>query len=287
MRSVSAPTGLTVTQLSTDGARKVSVVVPAFNAERFVASAVRSVLDQSYDRFEVIVVDDASTDGTVAEVRAMGDSRVRLLRLQNNCGVSAARNEGIRAAAGELLAFLDADDQCEPDRLSSQVAFLATNADIDVLGSAISVIDEDGVPLGYRAYPEADEAIRRRMPFANPLALSAVMARRAAVDRVGGFDPSIRAAEDYDLWCRMALDGCHFANLAQPLIRYRVHADASKTVALKAQLRATRTVKKQYWRETMSLAARARLLAEGGLLLAPSGLVMRAFVSMTYKHRLP
>jgi glycosyltransferase involved in cell wall biosynthesis len=264
----------------------VSVITPAHNAGPFIESAVRSVLGQSTPRFEIIVVDDASTDDTAERVVAFADHRVRLLRLDRNVGVSAARNEGIRVAQAHLLAFLDADDQCESERLSRQLAFLALNSDVDVLGSAISVMDDHGRRLGYRAYPLTHEEIRRHMEFASPFALSAVVARKAAVLAAGGFNPTWRLAEDYDLWSRMALAGCRFANLPEPLTRYRVHSGASKAVALKAQIRATRTVKKRYWRPTMRPAARARLAAEGLLLLAPSGMVLRAFVATAYKREL-
>ena len=264
----------------------VSVITPAHNAGRFIESAVRSVLEQSCVRLEIIVVDDASTDDTAERVVAFADHRVRLLRLDRNVGVSAARNEGIRAAQADLLAFLDADDECEPERLSRQLAFLASNGDVDALGTAISVMDDHGRRLGYRAYRQTHDQILRRMEFANPFALSTVVARKAAVMAAGGFDPTWRLAEDYDLWSRMALAGCRFANLPEPLTRYRVHAGATKAVAVKAQIRATRTVKKRYWRQTMGPAARARLAAEGLLLLAPSGLVYRAFAATAYKRKL-
>lgn len=262
----------------------VSVITPAYNAGPFIESAIRSVLEQSSPRFEIIVVDDASTDDTVERVLAFADPRVNLLRLDCNGGVSAARNEGMCAAQAGLLAFLDADDECEPERLSRQLAFLACNPQVDALGTGISVMDDHGRRLGYRAYPRTHEEILRRMEFANPFALSAVVARKAAVMAAGGFNPMWRLAEDYDLWSRMALAGSRFANLPEPLTRYRVHSGASKNVALKAQLRATRTVKKRYWRSTMRPSARARLAAEGLLMLAPSCLVLRAFVATAYKR---
>ena len=260
--------------------------MPANNAGRFIGLAVRSVLTQSWRQLELIVVDDASTDDTAARVEGFRDDRVHLVRLDRNVGVSDARNAGIRIAQAPLLAFLDADDESEPERLAMQLAFLASRDDVDVLGSAISCIDESGRQLGYRSYPMAHEEIVHRMMIANPFALSAVVARKDAVMAEGGFDPVRAPAEDYDLWSRMAVSGARFANMSEPLTRYRLHAGASKAVSLKPQLRVTIDIKNRYWRTQMGPAARVRLVVEHALLYAPSTVVMRAFVALSYRRRL-
>jgi hypothetical protein len=152
-----------------------------------------------------------------------------------------------------------------------------------LMTNAISCIDESGRHIGDRSYPLVHEAIVRRMMIANPLALSAVVARKATVVAEGGFDPERVLAEDYDLWSRMALSGAQFGNMPEPLTRYRLHAGASKAVSLKPQLRATIDLKRRYWRSQMGPVARVRLAAEYALLCVPSALVMRAFVAFAYR----
>ena len=178
----------------------VTVILPAHNAARFVARAVGSVLAQTHGTFELIVVDDGSSDDTAARVRAFADERVRLVSLAANVGVSAARNLALREARASIVAFMDADDECAPDRLATQLSFLRGHPDVDVVGSAILAIDEAGRPLGYRTYPCGHDAIVRRLPLASPVAMPTVVARREALVDAGGFDSRWDPVEDYDLW---------------------------------------------------------------------------------------
>lgn len=262
----------------------VSVILPAHNAARFVAGAVRSVLAQTHGALELIVVDDASTDGTAAQVQAFADERVTLLRLAANGGVSAARNLALARASAPIVAFMDADDECLPERLETQLAFLRTNPDVDVVGSWIFAVDEAGRPLGYRSYPCGHEDIVRRLPIASPLAMPSVMARKAPLLAAGGFDSRLDLVEDYDLWNRLALRGRHFANCPQALVRYRLHAGAAKARALRRQLRLTRAVRARYWAGRMGVRGRVRHATEGLLLLAPASLVWRTFVVTAYRR---
>lgn len=261
----------------------VTVILPAHNAARFVARAVGSVLAQTHGAFELIVVDDGSSDDTAARVRAFADERVRLVSLAANVGVSAARNVALREARASIVAFMDADDECVPERLATQLEFLEMHPEVDVVGSAILAVDVAGRPLGYRAYPCGHDAIVRRLPLASPLAMPTVVARREALVDAGGFDSRLDPVEDYDLWNRLALRGCRFANCPQALVRYRLHAGTTKSRALRRQLRLTRAVRARYWAGHMGMAARARHAAEAALLLAPPKLVWRAFVATAYR----
>lgn len=262
----------------------VSVIMPAYNTERFIASAVRSVLAQTHGALELIVVDDASTDDTVERVRAVADERVRLVSLAANVGVSAARNLALREARAPIVAFLDADDECVPERLAIQLEFLEMHPEVDVVGSAILAVDVAGRPLGYRTYPCGHEGIVRRLPLASPLAMPTVVARREALMDAGRFDSRLEVAEDYDLWNRLALRGRRFANCPQALVRYRLHAGAAKSRALRRQLRLTRAVRARYWAGRMGVRGRVRHATEGLLLLAPASLVWRTFVVTAYRR---
>jgi len=261
----------------------VTVILPAHNAARFVARAVGSVIAQTHGTFELIVVDDGSSDDTAARVRAFADERVRLVSLAANVGVSAARNLALREARAPIVAFLDADDECMPERLATQLGFLEAHPEVDVVGSAILAVDVAGRPLGYRTYPCGHGDIVRRLPLASPLAMPTVVARRDALVDAGGFDSRLDLVEDYDLLNRLALRGCRFANCPQALVLYRLHAGATKSRALRRQLRLTRAVRARCWAGHMGMAARARHAAEAALLLAPPALVWRAFVATAYR----
>jgi glycosyltransferase involved in cell wall biosynthesis len=189
---------------------RVSVIIPTFNRETLVAEAVRSVLDQTYCDFELIVVDDGSTDGTaqaLAPPRSMAGDRLRYIA-QEHRGPSAARNAALRIATGELIAFLDSDDLWRPRKLERQVAFLDAHPAL-----ALCHTDEIWIRSGRRVNPR--ERHRKSGGYIFPRALelciispSAAMLRRSLIQDVafpGGalFDESLPACEDYDLWLRI------------------------------------------------------------------------------------
>ncbi|MEJ5358231.1 MAG: glycosyltransferase [Desulfobacterales bacterium] len=182
---------------------RVAVILPTFNRAWCLAEAVESVLSQTYRDFELIVVDDGSSDGT-AELLARYEGRLRAIRRENR-GVSAARNAGVAASRSPLLAFLDSDDLWLPGKLARQVAFFEAHPE-----AAICQTGEIWVRNGRRVNP----GLRHRKPsgwiFEPSLELclvspSAVMVRRSLFEEVGPFDESLPACEDYDLWLRVSL----------------------------------------------------------------------------------
>lgn len=185
---------------------KVSVIIPSYNCARFVASAVESALAQTFRDFEVIVVNDGSTDETEA-VLSPFQGRIVYIH-QENCGLPGARNRGIAAARGELIALLDADDRWLPDKLEAQVGAFAP-ADVGLVYSDIRVdFDEGGVKEpSYLAALPADrreglllDVVLRSPCFICP---STAVLRRSMLERVGGFDAAMRYFEDADLWLRL------------------------------------------------------------------------------------
>lgn len=208
----------------------VSIVIPAYNRADTIARAIESVLAQDYPRLEVIVVDDGSTDATQGVVGGFADPRIRLAR-QANAGVSAARNRGIAEARGELVAFLDSDDEWLPGKVSAQVAlFQRASPRLGLVYTGFSSVAADGSATMHQAR-------HRGWIYRDLLARNVVtgcgstsMFRRAALELVGGFDPSMPANEDYDLVLRAARffeADC----VAAPLARYHDAADAQHSVA--------------------------------------------------------
>jgi glycosyltransferase involved in cell wall biosynthesis len=211
--------------------RLVTVLIPAFNKEQFIAEAIESALAQTYPAIEVVVVDDGSTDATAAIVRRYGD-RVRLVT-QANAGAARARNVGIRAAEGELVAFLDADDLWTVEKLATQMRILERNPEVVLVSSRADLIDANGTRLPgstdvgrSRAYDRPRDWHRDLLVNDNIIMTSSVVARRAALLEVGGFFDQRRiVSHDYELWIRLS-EGRSFWVSSDPLVRYRMLSDS-------------------------------------------------------------
>jgi hypothetical protein len=206
-----------------------------YNGERYLHSAIDSVLGQTRGDFELLIVDDGSTDATpkILSGYAREDERLTIRRVAH-AGRSAALNFGIRTARAELIARLDADDRALPERLDRQLAFLEANAEIALLGGAALLIDERGqvfrrVKLP-RSHDEIVEALERYSAFIH----SNVVFRREAVEAVGGYRPAFEPSEDYDLWLRLT-ERHPTANLAEFVGEYRYYPDQESVVLAEAQ----------------------------------------------------
>ena len=202
--------------------KRISVVIPAYNQGHYLGDAIQSVLDQTYQDFEMIVVDDGSTDNTRDLATSFRDARVRYV-YQENRGLSAARNTGIQHTTGPFVTFLDSDDFFLPNALASLVTALERNPEIGFVAGQTVVIDEDGQPLGevMEARPPDDGS---ELLLGNPFQACSVMLRRVWLDRVGLFDEGLRSYEDWDLWLRLAKAGCRMAGVDQPVSLYRFHS---------------------------------------------------------------
>lgn len=208
----------------------VSVVLPTYNRARLIARAVRSVLQQSYPFLELIVVDDGSTDGTDAVVRAFRDPRLRFFRLARNRGPAAARNEGIRHARGELLAFQDSDDEWLPQKLARQVpALLAAPPGVAMVYGSVVRVAANGRERCFAApvfTPEDETTFDRALALGvGGIAMPACLIRREAFLEVGGFDEHLRCLEDTELFIRLARH-YRFQYLEPPLVRYYATPDS-------------------------------------------------------------
>ena len=203
----------------------ISVVLPVYNAEAYVSEAVESILAQSFTDFELIAINDGSTDGSGAILRELAarDTRIVLVERPND-GLVSALNEGIESARAEFIARMDADDVAMPERFALQYARMVKEPELAVLGSLIRLIDEAGNVTGSGGYSLTPERIARYLRERGcPVAHPTVMMRRGAVLKVGGYRKAFSHAEDYDLWLRMSDLGYAIANLPQPLLNYRIH----------------------------------------------------------------
>jgi GT2 family glycosyltransferase len=211
---------------------RVSVIVPARNAEHWLGEALASALSQHDIPLEIVVVDDASTDGTVALAEQHG-APVRCLRQATPRGAAAARNVAIAHARGELIAFLDADDRFLPGKLARQVAFLDAHPELGLVHTGWDFVDELGRCIGTGWSPLEGDVAQALLSGESIHPLAAVM-RRAPVVALGAFDETLPALEDWDLFLRLALRGMHWGRIPEPLCEYRVHPDQShRRAALK------------------------------------------------------
>ena len=206
---------------------KVSVIIPAFNVERYVATAVRSVLAQTYRDVEVIVVDDGSTDRTRDELEQFRDRVVVVTQV--NGGIGAARNRGIRESTGDVIALLDADDAWLPERVSRCVGFLRERPDVGFVTTDALIIDEQGSPSGGTYLDLVDfpvEGYEERIVRENFVFVGAFV-RRAVLDDAGPFDETKpTGVEDYEMWLRLIASGVVPGIVRDPLALYRVRSDS-------------------------------------------------------------
>jgi glycosyltransferase involved in cell wall biosynthesis len=206
---------------------KVSVVLPVWNGEAFLAQAMESICRQTLSSFELIVIDDGSTDSTaaIANSFARDDDRVRVLRRPHE-GLSAALNAGIAAARAEFVARMDADDVSVLDRLRTQVAYLDARPSCVAVGAWIEVVDEAGQHVGLKKFATRhDEIYAALLRGFSPIAHPTIVARRDALRATGGYDAQRYPSEDLDLWLRLGESG-ELANLGEVLLRHRRHKAA-------------------------------------------------------------
>lgn len=210
----------------------VSILIPAYNQERFIAQAVDSALKQTHRELEVIVIDDGSTDGTTAVVDTFNDQRLRCIR-QKNGGPSTALNTGIRASSGAFLAILGGDDLCFPQRIEAQLRALEEKK-LDAVFCKPTLIDKDGATL-----PENVESVFYDVPVIsdpsahfrklfydrNYFCAPSKCFRRDVIDRIGLFHEGLVQLQDYDYIIRMTGSGMNILILDEPLIAYRRHAE--------------------------------------------------------------
>jgi glycosyltransferase involved in cell wall biosynthesis len=221
-------------------APRVSIIMPARNAARWLHQAIESILLQTFPAFELIIVDDGSSDDTPAILASFQrvDERIRLLR-QDQMGLVAALNRGLSAARGSLIARLDADDMAFARRLELQVARFEQRADLVLLGTWAEKIDAAGRPVGILR-PESDAPkLKTLLASGNPFVHSSVMFDAAVARSCGGYRAALEAAEDFDLWLRLSERGA-VENLREVLTKYRIHQDGVTTTKVVRQLFSTR-----------------------------------------------
>lgn len=273
---------------SAAGQPLVSVLMAAYNPGRYLAEAICSVLAQTFTRFELVVLDDGSTDGTweLLQDFAVRDSRVRPFRNDRNLGFSGTRNRlfTLMNPASEYIAVLDSDDVALRDRLENQLGFLEAHPELGAVGSSIIIIGEDSRITGFRSYPETASAVRTSALCANPLAHSTLFMRKSVHEQLGGYGTELSCCEDYDYLLRM-LAITDIANLPVPQVAYRISASQWTKRRIRHSLLVSQKVQRRHFfrKDLFSLRALAGHALRYALALLPQHWVLQLFLHMTYR----
>jgi glycosyltransferase involved in cell wall biosynthesis len=200
---------------------KVSVIIPTFNYAQYTKQAVESVLNQSFQNIELLIVDDGSTDETRTILRGIEDPRVTCI-FQENRGVQVARNVGIRLAKGEYIAFLDADDYWMPYRLEKQISILDTFPSVALVYSLFYVVDAQGNVKGIKPEKIYSGRVLEQLLLNNFIGILTVLVRKSCFEKEGLIDEKLTVAGDWEMWLRLAAK-YEFVGLNEPLASYRIH----------------------------------------------------------------
>ena len=205
---------------------RLSVIMPVFNASHYLEEAIQSILNQDFQDFEFIIVENGSTDNSRDYVESLKDCRLRVVVNQVNVGPPRALNQGLQIAQGTYVARMDADDIALPSRLKSQIAYLEKNQHCAVLETQAIAINQASKTLYKLWYPTTPSGINWKMMFTSPVAHSSVMMRREVAMEAGGYNEKLRHGADYDLWSRLTFAGNHISNLAGTHMHIRMHGES-------------------------------------------------------------
>lgn len=214
---------------------KVSIIMAAYNAMDYIQQSIQSVVDQTYQNWELIICDDASMDGTWDYLAALADSRIQLIRNKENMGASRSRNECLAAASGDFIAVLDADDIWGPEKLKAQISNFSKDPELGIIGTNVIEIDVDGNVVGQRLYPSSHCEIMDLGLWKCPMLHSSIMFKRSIL--IDGYQHRYELAEDWEMIMNIVLSS-KATVLQKALVHYRMH-EHNLTHTLNSQQRAS------------------------------------------------
>lgn len=216
----------------------VSVIMSVYNAEEYLAEAIESILLQTFEDFEFIIVDDKSRDNSLNIIKKYNqkDGRIKLIKNKQNLGLTRSLNKGLSIAKYKYIARMDADDISMSDRFEKQVEFLEGNKNIDILGSYAYDINSKNKIIGERRVPLNHSNIIEMLPILSPLIHPSVMVRKISLDKINGYNEKYRTSQDYELWFRAASKGLKFHNLPEYLLKYRMDNNYYRRKSIKYRL---------------------------------------------------
>jgi len=210
------------------GGPKVTVLMSVYNGGKYLREAIDSILVQSFKDFEFLIIDDGSTDSSSDIIRSYTDPRIRLIKNEENIGLTHSLNKGLKLARGEYIARMDADDISLPERLEKQVHFLDEHMGVGLVSSSYIKINMAGEEIGFQKVAIENDEIKERLLQFNCFCHPSAVFRRECVERVGAYRETFEIAQDYDLWLRIA-EEFEVANVEESLCKWRVCTDSITT----------------------------------------------------------
>ena len=201
----------------------ISVIMGVHNGAKYLRGAIDSILNQAFADFEFLIVNDASTDESTSILSSYADQRIKIINNSENLGLTKSLNKGLAIAQGEYIARMDADDISLPERFEVQKKFLDESPKIAVVGSATIIIDDNNKESGSKTPVTDPDLLKFYVQLKNQLTHSSVMFRKNVILEIGGYDESVKYAQDYDLWSRLLHKKIMLSNIEKPLLKYRFH----------------------------------------------------------------
>jgi len=202
----------------------VTVLMPVYNGRKYLKEAIESILNQTYKNIDFLIIDDGSTDDSVKVVMSYNDSRIKLVKNEQNIGLTAILNKGVELSNGQYIARMDADDISASDRLEKQVNYLEQHPDVCMVDSIMELMDAQGNSLNkYNSDVISEKDIRNSLPKNNYLGHSSIMIRAGIMRK---YKYRTTEAEDYDLWLQLANDNYIIHKIDEPLLLYRLHGSS-------------------------------------------------------------
>ncbi len=220
-------------------APKVTVLMPVYNGEKYLREAIDSILSQIFTDFEFLIINDGSTDQSVAIINSYHDPKIRLVHNEKNLGLIYTLNKGLGLSRGDYIARMDCDDISLRGRLKTQVDFLENHPDVAVLGTSVKTL---GANKDIWKYPKRNDEIKFELLFRSVLAHSSVIFRTGLEGLV--YDEKYENAEDYELWCRL-IERYKFHNLQTPLVKYRIHEGQESEINKENQNKTTDKIRRE------------------------------------------
>lgn len=253
----------------------ISVLMPVYNGEKYIDEAIQSILNQTYEDFEFIIINDCSTDKTEKKILKYKDPRIKYFTNEVNLGVTKTLNKGLQYCKGKYIARMDADDISMIHRLEEQIKEIKYYH-YDIVGANIIIIDENTNQIGLREY---DEFVNNTIKIKSPLAHPTVMFKKSLLKQ-REYNEELKAAQDYELWLYLYSKSKQFKNIQKYLLKYRQHRNTIKNNNTKQTIRDTikaKEIAQQKYGLMFNTKEKIRLKAEKLLLLLPSNIILKLF----------
>lgn len=261
---------------------KVTVLMSVYNGERYLSAAIDSILKQTFTDFEFLIINDGSSDNTPKILKNYKDARIKIINNQRNVGLTRSLNKGLHLAKGDYIARQDADDISLPERIQKQVDFMEENKNVVLLGTAISLIDEDGNIMRDIQYPISHFVIRKALKKHNCFCHGSVMFKKQYVRDLGGYREVFKTAQDYDVWLRLS-EKHEVANLRDRVYQYRFNPSSVTFKKILNQLRMANFARKASYARDRGANENMLLKEVNAYLQSPVTIAEKREIIQTYK----